>query len=426
MVIKKELSHDKRKLLGNTLAYSIIHYANYLLPLAIIPLLVRALGPEKFGLLGLAQALMTYLEIIVDFGLSITAPKEVALYRDDRNKLNTIFNSILFSKVLLAVIAFLVLSIVLFAVTKFRINFSIFLIMFGIVIAKCLSPAWFYQGLEKVQLYLFITMFFRILYAVSIFIIIKYPEDYLIAAGLQVSCLIIGETIALCIAIRSHSLRFVIPSWQDIKYVNQNGWHLFMSRITLALYTSGNTVILGFYTSELITGYYVAAERVIRAIENMIQPVINALYPYIVRNKNIKFMVKVIVMSVLISSFGTIGLIYSSDLIIMKLFGSAYFESIDILKIMSLELAIAIPSALLGVTYLVAFGKTRMFSFSNIFGVSFYFVSLLFIIPNISITKVIIISILSHLIVLLIRSFGAIQIYSEAKRCSVNGEKGVK
>nr|WP_083817650.1 oligosaccharide flippase family protein [Thermodesulfatator indicus] len=60
MIIAKLRDKDKRRLLENFISLSVLQGANYILPLVTLPYLVRVLGPEKFGLIGVVHEGLTY------------------------------------------------------------------------------------------------------------------------------------------------------------------------------------------------------------------------------------------------------------------------------------------------------------------------------------------------------------------------------
>ena len=71
------MNKEKKIIVKNYIALLFIQGANFILPLIILPYLVRVLGSEKFGLVMIAQSVAIFLTIIVDFGFNISATKEV-------------------------------------------------------------------------------------------------------------------------------------------------------------------------------------------------------------------------------------------------------------------------------------------------------------------------------------------------------------
>lgn len=78
-----------------------VQAANYLFPLVTLPYLARVLGPEGFGKLALAQALVLYLYAFLEYGYQFTATREVARNREDRAELGKIAAGVLHARLLL-------------------------------------------------------------------------------------------------------------------------------------------------------------------------------------------------------------------------------------------------------------------------------------------------------------------------------------
>ena len=149
-MIKKFLQDKEKKVLANNyLSLLVLQAANYLLPLLILPFLVRVLGTDKFGLVMFAQSLAVFLTVFVDFGFNLSGTREISLARDDKNKLSEIFNAIMIVKLLLIVVAFGILCIIVNVFTRFSIDKNVYLLSFGIVIGQALFPVWFFQGIEN-------------------------------------------------------------------------------------------------------------------------------------------------------------------------------------------------------------------------------------------------------------------------------------
>ncbi len=127
-------SDEKKALVNNFLSLSVLQVANYLLPLITFPYLVRVIGVEYFGLLSFANATIAYFNMITDYGFVLTATREIAVHRDDRNKVIEIFSSVMIIKFILMCICFVLLCILVFSFDKFSGEIIVYLLTFGTVI----------------------------------------------------------------------------------------------------------------------------------------------------------------------------------------------------------------------------------------------------------------------------------------------------
>ncbi len=68
-----------------------------------------------------------------------------------------------------------------------------------------------------------------------------------------------------------------------LKYYLVDGWHIFLSRIYVNLYTTTNTILLGLFTNNTAVGYYAIAEKIVMAIGGLFEPANQTIYPYLAK-----------------------------------------------------------------------------------------------------------------------------------------------
>ena len=72
-----------RRLAKNILWLYALQGVNYLVPILLLPYLVRVLGVGQYGLVAFSQAIAQYFIIATDYGFNFSATKQIALHRDD-------------------------------------------------------------------------------------------------------------------------------------------------------------------------------------------------------------------------------------------------------------------------------------------------------------------------------------------------------
>src|ERR1700745_1474196 len=92
----------RHTLVQNALSLYSVQIAGYVLPLATIPYLARILGATGWGLLAFTQAFGSYWTVLGEYGFSLSATRELAYHRDNRERLTEILAGVLGAKMLLA------------------------------------------------------------------------------------------------------------------------------------------------------------------------------------------------------------------------------------------------------------------------------------------------------------------------------------
>ncbi len=377
-------SEDKRRLLSNFFALSVLQGANYILPLITLPYLVRVLGPEKFGLIAFSQAFIQYFVILTDYGFNLSATREISISRDNKQKISKIFSAIMTIKTILVLISVIVLSIIVFSFEKFRDNWEIYFLTFGLVIGHALFPVWFFQGMERMKYITFLNILAKLIFTIGIFVFIHETSDYIYVPLINSLGFIVAGILALWIVFRNFEIDFSLPSLNDIKYQLREGWYIFISTVAMTSYMNSNIFILGLVSNHTIAGFFSIIDKIIKAFEFLLIPLSNSLYPYMssLFKKNVKlafsFIKKVSIIQVgLMFSISFILFLFSEEIVSIML-GRKNVTSEVLLsfKILSFLPFLSSISNILGTQIILATGLHKVFSkillYSGLFHIFFF------------------------------------------------------
>lgn len=273
-------SKDTKRVFTNFLSLSVLQGANLLLPLITFPYLVRVLGIEGFGLIQFALATIAYFEIVTDYGFDLSATRQISIHRNDKEKMISIFSSVLTIKAVLCFVSFGLLALLVFSFGKFSEFWMIYLLTFGRVVGHFIFPIWFFQGMERMKISTYLNLTAKFIFTVAIFIFVKAKEDIYLVPIFNSLGFIIAGIIALVEIYYVFGVSFKFQSKEILIEQLKDGWHIFLSRIYVNIYTTTNTFLLGVMTNNLIVGYYSVAAKIVEAFNSVFQPANNALYPY--------------------------------------------------------------------------------------------------------------------------------------------------
>ena len=132
------LTTTRRKLLGNMAWLYLLQGLNYLIPIAVLPYLLRVLGIERYGLIAFAQAFAQYFVLITDYGFNLSATKHIARIRDDREGVSRLFWCVILIKLALLVLGGAVMAGVVLAIPRFRADAELYAIAYVAVLGTVL------------------------------------------------------------------------------------------------------------------------------------------------------------------------------------------------------------------------------------------------------------------------------------------------
>ncbi len=242
----KIVTHQERKIvLGNFISLTTLQGISYILPLVVLPYLIRVIGIEKFGLIAFAQALVQYFMILTDYGFSLSATRTIALIGEHKKRVSALFSSVMTVKLIFAAISFFALCAIIYLVPRFSDDWRIYLLSFGSVIGNTLFPVWFFQGKEKMSYIAVVNALTGITYAICIFMFIRGPEDYLLVPLFGSLLSITSGILGLYIAFKRFRLEFIVQKYTDIKKELQTGWDIFISILAVNAYTPSRVFAVG-------------------------------------------------------------------------------------------------------------------------------------------------------------------------------------
>ena len=403
-IINKE---DFKIISNNFFSLTSLKVLTYILPLITFPYLIRVLGIEKFGLIMFAQATMYYFEIVVDFGFNLSATREVALNAKKTNKLNEIISAVFSIKFMLLLFSFLVLIVAINLFDRFLQDSMLYYYSFLKIIALAFFPVWFFQGIEKMKYITLIDILSKSIFTVLIFVFVQSESDYILVPLISGVGYIVGTIFSLIYLFKRFKKSFIICSFSVIKKYFNDSLMFFLSRVSVSLYTTSNAFVLGLVTSNIMVGYYAVAEKLYMVIRQMYQPIVQVIYPYISKTRNVKFFKKLYPIIILLNFIGIYVLWQFAAEIIQLVTTETFFESVKVFRILLIVACIVVPSVLIGYPFLAALGYKNEANYSTIIGSLFHVISLtvLFFCNSIDIYNIVYLLIITELIVLLYRLY---------------------
>lgn len=364
----KVLYDKKHKILVSNFVYlAILQGLNLLLPLITFPYLVRVLGIENFGLLSFSLALITYFQIITDFGFNSIATRDISVAIDDKKMQQDIFNDVMSAKLFLLVLSFLLMSTIIFSFEIFRNHWEIYFFSFGSVLGQAIFPVWFFQGIQKMRYITYLNVFTKIIFTIAIFVFVKQQEDYFLVPIFNALGFITAGILSFYFVKKHFDLHLKLQSFERIKNQLIKGKYVFLSELKISLFTNTNTLILGIFVGNQAVGYFSSAEKLARAIGNFQTPISNAIFPFLanemISNKiqTIKKINKITIIGALFFSIIVLLGFFFSKEIITLVYGEAMNPTIILFKILIIIPLASFLDTMFGKQILLNLGKDNLY-----------------------------------------------------------------
>ena len=400
--------NKEKTLFVNIFNLFVIQGLNYLLPFIALPFLFRTLGATVYGVVATAYSFYIFCNILIDFGYNLSATREISIHIDSKEEIDRIVSTTLASKTLITVVCLLGSIIIIQSVPNYREYNYVFYLMMGIPIANCFFPIWYFQGVEKMGYMTLTTTLAKVLSFIPMFILIRSEKDVSLVAILYSLGYILSSIISIVLLKVKFGVCFVQVSFRLILSSLKNSAPFFLSRISASLYSIGNTLVLSATCGTQMAGYYDIAQKLIDAFNGLIAPVSQALYPYMIKTKNVQIFKKFLIGGAIIGFSAFIISLIGGKFILHLVFGEIGEYTIEAFTILSFCLLFLIPNYLMGYSFLAAMGYVKYTNYTVIIAGIFYLCVMptLVLCGLVNVVSVAIVYMSCHLIVLLFRIYG--------------------
>jgi len=243
------------------------HAVGSLVPLLLLPHIVRSIGLAEYGHLAVALAWGAYGAVIVQYAFQLTGPRRVAQISSGETP-GTIFAEIFSAKLMLLLGVLLLALIMGLIFANHSSTWAERIPVLSLPIAASLNSTWFLQSQGR---FAWVCTAAVIGSATTLAFGFSFVTDgdvhskTMAAVAIVMGPLIIGGT-TLVFAVQSIFYRDI--HWQSIRPSNalKEGLPLFGSQFVSAIYMLSGPIVIEFFIGAQAAGAYSAVERLINAI----------------------------------------------------------------------------------------------------------------------------------------------------------------
>lgn len=355
---KTKKNKDARRVFINFSYLSILQIGGYVLPIITYPYLARVIGVTGFGKIAFAMSVIVYFTTIIDWGYNLTATRDVAINRDNKDQISRIYSVVMTSKLFLLAASFALLLFLLFSVPLLQEHADIIAIAFLIVIGQTLFPEWLFQGLENMRVIVILNMSSKILFTLLIFAFIHSPNDYILQPLFAGLGYIVAGIVSLVYVRKKFNIKFHLCTIEEVKESIKNSFDVFLNNLMPNLYTSFSVLLLGQFGGSVANGILDGANKFYSICAQFLSVLSRAFFPFLSRriDKHSAFLKIKLGITILFSIFIILG----ADILIRLFLGESFKESALLLRIFGVSLIFHSLTNIYGTNYLIIIGEEKI------------------------------------------------------------------
>jgi O-antigen/teichoic acid export membrane protein len=370
----------------NILMNSISKVSSVIFPLITFPYISRILLATGNGKITFCMSVVNYFVMLASLGIPTYGIRVCAQCRDNRQKLTKTVQELLLINVICIICSYSLFIISMCVVARFRANPLLLLIDSISIILTPLGVDWFFEAIEQYDYITGRNFLFKVIAIVLMFIFVHHQSQYVLYGGITI--------LASC---GSNILNFyMLTKYIDLKPICtvelkshlKPVFILFALSVAATIYTSLDSVMLGFISGDEQVGLFNAATKIKLILINIILAIGSVLLPrvsYYIENKMYEDFNRVLQNTFLFVI--AIGLplicyfIFQASTTIILLSGYGYMGAILPMQILMPTLLFIGLTNTIGFQILIPFGKEKFVVISTLVGAVVNILLNLYLIP---------------------------------------------
>lgn len=357
-----------KKILSNYAYQAIYQLARILMLTITIPIVAKSLNPDGLGIYNYTYSITSYFIMFSALGVSLYGSKEIAIVRQDREKLSQLFWEIFTMKVLLTLVNLLAFCLLAYFMDD---SYYLYIQIFSIL-SVIFDITWLFIGVEDFKYIMLSSFTSQVIIFILIVKLIQSPAD-------------LDKYIFI------QSLSFLIPQlfpWLQLKkYVSackvtiaQSMKHLkgmlalFIPQISIIVYTTLNKTLLGIFDGMKNVGYYSSSLTMnqlfitlITSFDTVMLPRMSNLYAN--KKANMLDLLKEILNGQLYLSIPLMfGMITVNQKFVPWFLGTDYLFVTKLIPLVSVLIVVIPLGSTIAKQYLIPIGNVKVYNYSVFWG----------------------------------------------------------
>lgn len=353
------MEKEKTKVLvNNTIMMYILSIAKLVIPLISLPYLTRVLSVECYGSVAYARSVVSYLQILIDFGFILSTTKDIVNLIKKKKSPAIVIGDTMYAQGLLCIVSTIAMLIMCFGMDILK-GYELFA-MFTLVpsILSMFLFEYVFRAYEKMDKIAIRYVIARVISLILILFFVKGDSDiYLMPIFDTIATIVAIVLVSIQMKKLGVSVSFSFKRFMHAIKVLKESFIFFLSNFATTAFSALNTLLIGIFLTKSDVAYWSVAMQLVSAVEALYTPITNSVFPTMLKEKDLKIVHKILLiyMPLIFAGCGLILLL--GDWAVTLVLEDSYIMSSTLLKYLIPVLIASFPGLLYGWPCLGAINK---------------------------------------------------------------------
>lgn len=360
-----KINKEAKTATKNTFMLYLMNIAKMVFPLVTLPYLTRVLSVPGYGVVTYVKAVMQYMQLLLAFGFTLSATREIVDCNLNKEKISRIFADVQVAKLMLTAIGGTALVVLTAFIPMLRQNIPFVVLSYLNVVITELLADFLFQGMDKMEVLTVRFVVSKLISTACTFLFIKHDSHLLLVPVFD--CL--GSLAALgmvLVEIRKLGLRFAPSGLRESVRMLRESFTYFISDVSTLAFGALNTLMIGIFSSATDVAYWGLVMQLVGAVNAMYTPITNGIYPSMLRTKSLGFIKKIVMLFMPVVTVGCLICWFGAERIVTIVGGAHYLAAATVFRCMVPVMFMSFGAQLFGWSTLGPIGKTKQTTMTTV------------------------------------------------------------
>ena len=246
-------------------------------PLISFPYVSKALGVDNIGRYNFANSIISYFVLLAGLGINTYAIREGARLREKENEFRQFANEMFSINILSTILSYVLFALLLIIVPKFQEYKTLLIILSLQIIFKTIGIEWIYSIYEDYAYITLRSIVFQVISLILLFVLVRNENSVNMYAAITVISAV-GSNVLNYFHAKKYckvDFRWKIDWKKHLKPIMV----LFAMSVTVTIYVSSDTTILGFLCNDYTVGIYSVSVKIYSIVKTVLSSVLVVSIP---------------------------------------------------------------------------------------------------------------------------------------------------